>query len=197
MDTGGAGIVGRTYTKGRRQPYLIRKWPGSNWALPLGPYTITQLLVFVGSVYLLLSYREVWAHFGGFNLVIGVGLPLLLTYLTRHSRIEGRDPLRTGVALTALMLQPRTGYLGGEPFRVPGPTGQRGGRFPVAQLPAELRLPAAAPAPPRRPPRGPAAGGPARRGPAPRGPQPWLAELLHQAGYQAGDRDGAGRDSGR
>jgi hypothetical protein len=168
MDTGGTGFVGRTYTKGRRQPYLIRKWPGSNWALPLGPYTITQLVVFVGSVYLLLSYREVWAHFGPFNLVIGVGLPLLLTYLTRHSRIEGRDPLRAGVALAGLLLQPRTGYLGGEPFRASGPVRQRGGRFPVAQLPAELRVRLPLPAPPATPPPG-------------SGPRPWLAELVQQA----------------
>lgn len=171
MDTGGAGIVGRTYTKGRRQPYLIRKWPGSNWALPLGPYTITQLLVFVGSVYLLLSYREVWGHFGHFNLVIGVGLPLLLTYLTRHSRIEGRDPLRAGVALAGLLLQPRTGYLGGDAFRAPGPTRLLGGRFPVAQLPAELRVAIAA----RPVPAAPATV--ADRVPG----QPWLADLLRQA----------------
>jgi hypothetical protein len=134
--------VGRTYTKGRRQPFLIRKWPGSNWALPLGPYTITQLLVFVGSVYLLLSYRELWAHFGGFNLIIGVGVPIALTYATRHTRIEGRDPLRAGVALTTYLLQPRNGYLGGEPYRSPRPVSCRGGQFPVARLPGG-RLPRA------------------------------------------------------
>jgi hypothetical protein len=181
METGGTGTVGRTYTKGRRQPYLIRKWPGSNWALPLGPYTITQLLVFVGSVYLLLSYRDLWAHFGPFNLVIGVGLPLALTYFTRHTRIEGRDPLRAGVALATLMLQPRTGYLGAEPFRAPGPTTRRGGWFPVAQLPAELRV--TAPAPPA--PEPPALPAPAPRAPA-RLARPSLAELLQQAAGQPG-----------
>jgi hypothetical protein len=164
METGSPGSIGRTYTKGRRQPYLIRKWPGSNWALPLGPYTITQLVVFVGTVYLLIAYREMWAHFGPMNLVIGVGLPLLLTYATRHTRIEGRDPLRAGVALVSLFLQPRTGYLGGEAFRSPGTTVQRGGSFPVAQLPPEL----AAHAVPVEPP-APVAGPPTR---------PWLAELL-------------------
>lgn len=127
--------VGRTYTKGRRQPYLIRKWPGSNWALPLGPYTITQLLVFVGSVYLLLSYRDLWAHFGGLNLVIGVGIPIALTYVTRYTRIEGRDPVRAGVALASLMMQPGSGYLGGDAYRPPKPVLCQGGRFPVARLP--------------------------------------------------------------
>jgi hypothetical protein len=166
---GGGATVGRTYTKGRRQPYLIRKWPGSNWALPLGPYTITQLLVFVGSVYLLLSYREVWAQFGPFNLVIGVGLPLALTYVTRYTRIEGRDPLRAGIALASLILQPRAGYLGDDPLRTPRPVRTRGGRFPVAQLPASLQtLPPATPipAPPAQP--------------QPQ-PQPFLADLLSQA----------------
>lgn len=126
---------GRTYTKGRRQPYLIRKWPGSNWALPLGPYTITQLLVFVGSVYLLLSYRDLWARFGAFNLVIGVGVPIALTYLTRHSRIEGRDPVRAGIALSSLLMQPKDGFLGGDAYRPPRPVKVRGGEFPVARLP--------------------------------------------------------------
>lgn len=160
MEAGSAGTVGRTYTKGRRQPYLIRKWPGSNWALPLGPYTITQLLVFVGSVYLLLSYRDVWAHFGPFNLIIGVGLPLMLTYLTRHSRIEGRDPVRAGIALAALLLQPRAGYLGGSPFRSAKPVRQRGGRFPVVDLPASVQQPPATTT------------------------RPWLAELLTSAERQ-------------
>jgi hypothetical protein len=166
---GSGATVGRTYTKGRRQPYLIRKWPGSNWALPLGPYTITQLLVFVGSVYLLLSYREVWARFGPFNLVIGVGLPLVLTYVTRHTRIEGRDPLRAGIALASLLLQPRAGYLGGDPLRTPRPVRTRGGRFPVAQLPASLQ-PSSSPTTAAR----------STTAPAPE-PQPFLADLLSQA----------------
>lgn len=147
MDAGSTGTVGRTYTKGRRQPYLIRKWPGSNWALPLGPYTVTQLLVFVGSVYLLLSYRHMWAKFGGFNLLIGVGLPLALTYASRHTRIEGRDPLRAGVALVALLLQPRAGYLGGGPWRRPRPVRSRGGRFPIADPPPAAAVVAGRPGP--------------------------------------------------
>lgn len=147
------GNYGRTYTKGRRQPYLIRKWPGSQWALPLGPYTITQLGVFVGSVYVLLSYRDVWAHFGPFNLVIGVGVPIALTVATKHTRIEGRDPLRAGVALVSLLLQPRRGYLGDQPWRKPRLVRQPHGWFPVTHLPRGLApaLPAPVP-PPARPP---------------------------------------------
>lgn len=127
--------VGRTYTKGRRQPFLIRKWPGSNWALPLGPYTITQLVVFVASVYVLLSYRNLWAHFGGFNLIIGVGIPIALTYLTRYSKVEGRDPVRAGAALAGWLVQPRTGYVGGVAYRPSRPVVVQGGRFPVARMP--------------------------------------------------------------
>lgn len=142
MDTTSTATVGRTYTRGRRQPYLIRKWPGSNWALPMGPYTITQMLVFVGSIYLLLSYRDAWAHFGPFNLVIGAGIPVLLTYATRHTRVEGRDPLRAGIALASLLTQPRSGYLNGAPWRAARPRRVRSGRIPMAPLPAGLVPPA-------------------------------------------------------
>jgi hypothetical protein len=180
------GSVGRSYTKGRRQPYLIRKWPGSNWALPLGPYTITQLVTFVASVYVLLSYRDVWAHFGPFNLIIGVGIPLGLTYLTRHTRIEGRDPLRAGVALASLLLQPSTGYLRGGPVKTPKPVRQRGGRFPVAALaqPAGLPEPATLLEVPNRaePPRA-YIPPPAAPVPAPARPRTgrWLADLIEEA----------------
>jgi hypothetical protein len=174
MDEGDAGTVGRTYTRGRRQPYLIRKWPGSNWALPMGPYTITQMLVFVGSVYLLLSYRDVWAHFGGFDVVIGVGVPVALTYATRHTRVEGRDPLRAAAALAVLLLRPRAGYLNGAPLRGPRPVRVRGGSFPVAHLPAEL-----APPPPQPPPP-PVAAAPGR--------QPWVADLLAGTARNGGAR---------
>ena len=174
MDEGDAGTVGRTYTRGRRQPYLIRKWPGSNWALPMGPYTITQMLVFVGSVYLLLSYRDVWAHFGGFDVVIGVGVPVALTYATRHTRVEGRDPLRAAAALAVLLLRPRAGYLNGASLGAPRPVRVRGGSFPVAHLPAEL-----APPPPQPPPP-PVAAAPGR--------QPWVADLLARTARNGGAR---------
>ncbi|HEY8474523.1 MAG TPA: hypothetical protein VIL37_18055 [Natronosporangium sp.] len=188
MEAGSAGTVGRSYTKGRRQPYLIRKWPGSNWALPLGPYTITQLLVFVGSVYFLISYRDLWAHFGPFNIFIGVGLPLLLTYLTRHTRFEGRDPIRAGIALASLMMQSRTGYLGDAPLRPPKPVRVRGGRIPVADLPADLLPPPPVPTPPAGPPRVPrpprAATSPRTTVPPHATARPWLSDLLRQAANQ-------------
>jgi hypothetical protein len=138
MAVGEGATVGRTYTTGRRQPYLIRKWPGSHWALPMGPYTVTQLVVFVGSVYLLLSFRGVWAHFGAFNLVIGVGVPVALTYATRHTRVEGRDPLRAAAALVSLWWQPRAGFLNGVAVRTGGASGFRSAHLPVAMPPAEL-----------------------------------------------------------
>ena len=173
MDTSDPAAVGRTYTRGRRQPYLIRKWPGSNWALPMGPYTITQLLVFVGSVYLLFTYRTVWAHFGAANLIIGIGVPVALTYATRHTRVEGREPVRAGVAAAGLLLRPRAGHLNGAPVRAGATVHQPGSRFPVAALP-----PALAPGPP--PP-----------GAVPRRPDRaarWVTDLVAQAATTAGQR---------
>lgn len=181
MDTSPAA-VGRSYTRGRRQPYLIRKWPGSNWALPMGPYTITQLLVFVGSIYLLLTYRDLWAHFGAFNLLIGAGIPVVLTYATRHTRVEGRDPLRVAIALAGQQLRPRRGYLNGAPWRADRPLRLRCGAIPIAPLPAAL-VPAAlvlAAEPP---------GDAARDRPAPAGTAGrWVSDLVADAAGAAGER---------
>ena len=71
--------------RGRTAPYLIRKWPGSRVALPMGPYTLTQLVILVGSVALLIRFADWWAFFGGFNVVIGVGAPIALTSTGRSS----------------------------------------------------------------------------------------------------------------
>lgn len=142
---------GRTYTAGRRQPYLIRKWPGSAWTIPLGPYTLTQLVVLVGSIVTLVQTRTMWAHFGPINLVIAVGVPIVLTYAARHTRIEGRDPLRAAVAGVGYLLQPRAGYLRGQGWRAPSPVRTGGGAFAVVDLDTLLDGPvsAAAPAPAR------------------------------------------------
>lgn len=172
MEAPDTTTVGRTYTRGRRQPYLIRKWPGSNWALPMGPYTITQLLVFVGSVYLLFTYRDVWAHFGPVNLVIGIGIPVVLTYATRHTRIEGRDPLRAAIALVSLLLQPRGGYLNGVPVNPARRRRLRSGHIPVTPLPPALQ-----PSPPPDPPPPPS---------PPPGPRRWVADLVGEAARRAG-----------
>lgn len=177
MGTPDGTAVGRTYTTGRRQPYLIRKWPGSDWVLPMGPYTITQLAVLVGSVYLLFSYRGLWAHFGAFNVVLGVGIPVALTYATRHTRVEGRDPLRAGVALAGLLLRPGGGYLNGAPVH-PGRRGRLGGyHLPVSPLPAAL-----APSP------APGAAGGGHTPAADRGSPRWVTELVGQAARATRER---------
>lgn len=124
--------LGRSYTAGRRQPYLIRKWPGSRWTLPLGPYTLTQLAILVGSIIVLVKTRIVWAHFGPLNLVIGVGLPVVLTYVARRTRLEGRDPVRALLAGATYLLQPRAGYLRGRAWRAPAPVRTPGRGFVIA-----------------------------------------------------------------
>jgi hypothetical protein len=171
VDTPRGVAVGRSYTTGRRQPYLIRKWPGSNWALPMGPYTVAQLLVFVGSIYLLFTYRGGWAHFGALNLVIGVGIPIGLTYAARHTRIEGRDPVRAAASLVGLLLQPRDGYLNGNPLRTHRIRRMSAAPFPAARPPTQL-----APPPPSQP-AGPPEPLPGRR---------WVADLVRQVAAGAG-----------
>jgi hypothetical protein len=139
----GRSSVGRSYTRGRTSPYLIRKWPGSRVTLPMGPYTLTQLVILVGTGYLLINFSDYWAFFGGFNIVIGVGLPVGLTYAARHTRVEGRDPLRAGLALVTYLLQPRSGLLRGRGWRAAAPVRVPGRAFVVVDLPAAVH-PAAA-----------------------------------------------------
>jgi hypothetical protein len=134
-------VVGRSYTKGRKQPYLIRKWPGSRWALPLGPYTLTQLVLCVASIYLMVTYSNWWAHFGGFNIIIGAGVPIVLVFAARHTRIEGRDPLRAAMAALTYLAQPRGGYLAGQGYRPPAAYTQPGRRFAVIDLPTRPDVP--------------------------------------------------------
>lgn len=172
MGAAGQGGVGRSYTAGRRQPYLIRKWPGSQWTLPLGPYTLTQLVVGVGTIVLLVKTHAVWAHFGPVNLVLAIGLPVVLTYATRRTRIEGRDPVRAALAAAMYLLQPSAGYLRGQAWRPPAPVVARSRGCVVAALPATTSVAPAAGASSRTTPSGPVSVS--------------LAELLAAAGGQAG-----------
>jgi len=154
-DDNGPQLIGRSYTAGRRQPYMIRKWPGSQWALPLGPYTLTQLIVGVGSVLLLIQTRFLWAHFGALNLVIAIGVPVALTYAARRTRIEGRDPARAALGGLTYLLQPRAGYLRGESWRTAAPTVHRQSICVVADHAPGME-PVSRPRPEHRPPAPPA-----------------------------------------
>jgi hypothetical protein len=92
-------LVGRCYTKSRRHPLMIGKWPGGQRPIWGGPYTVPQVIVIAVVFAALMLTRGVWAHFGLVNFVIAVGVPYGLSLVVRHVHIDGRNPLL--VALSA------------------------------------------------------------------------------------------------
>ncbi|MFV2198876.1 TcpE family conjugal transfer membrane protein [Nocardiopsis sp. LOL_012] len=106
------GLLGRSYTKARRYPWMIGKIQG--WTLPLGPFTGLQIGVLVTSLWLLVQTAHLWAGLGPLA-VLPLCLPVAATWAVRHAHIEGRPPLRALAGYLALLTAPRQGTIGGRP----------------------------------------------------------------------------------
>ncbi|MFB8087326.1 hypothetical protein [Streptomyces sp. NPDC055992] len=110
-------LVGRCYTRARRHPLMIGRWPGGRGRIWGGPYTVPQIIVLAGSLTLLLLTRALWAHFGLLNYVIALGLPYGLSLLVRHVQVDGRNPLSVAASSIGLLTRPSSGRLGGRPVK--------------------------------------------------------------------------------
>ncbi|MFB8085076.1 hypothetical protein [Streptomyces sp. NPDC055992] len=110
-------LVGRCYTRARRHPLMIGRWPGGRGRIWGGPYTVPQIIVLAGSLTLLLLTRALWAHFGLLNYVIALGLPYGLSLLVRHVQVDGRNPLSVAASSAGLLTRPAGGRLGGRPIK--------------------------------------------------------------------------------
>ncbi|MET9734580.1 hypothetical protein ABZZ79_29260 [Streptomyces sp. NPDC006458] len=115
-------LVGRCYTKARRHPLMIGKWPGGQKAIWGGPYTVPQVIVIAVVFGVLMLTRGVWARFGLLNFVIAVGLPYVLSLVVRHVHIDGRNPLLVALSAGGAAVAPASGRLGGRPVK---PVGRR------------------------------------------------------------------------
>ncbi|WP_052745990.1 TcpE family conjugal transfer membrane protein, partial [Allosalinactinospora lopnorensis] len=111
-------LVGRSYTKARRHPWVIGKIQG--WTLPMGPFTATQLGVLAVGLYLLAKTWPLWSHLGPFAVIV-IAAPIAATWAVRHATIEGRTPLRALTGYLALLTAPRTGWMHGRPVTEPRP----------------------------------------------------------------------------
>lgn len=122
-DTAGAPdqntLVGRSYTRARRHPWVIGRIQG--WTLPLGPFSATQLGVLVVSLWLLIQTAPLWTRLGPAAVVV-LAVPFLATWAVRHAQIEGRAPLRALAGYIALYTAPKRGTLHGRPVTTPEPT---------------------------------------------------------------------------
>jgi hypothetical protein len=117
----------RSYTRARRHPLVIGKIGG--WTLPT-PISPTQLLILLGTFLALLWTRALWAHLGGVgNLIVQGFVPLLLAWMVRYLRVEGRPPLRALTDLARYLTAPRGGVLRGRSLHERPAIRLRGGRF--------------------------------------------------------------------
>ncbi|WP_432091439.1 hypothetical protein [Streptomyces sp. NRRL F-5630] len=96
-------MVGRCYTKARRHPSLIARWPGGRGQIWGGPYTIPQAVVLGVTVVLMLLTREVWARFGLGNVVLLALVPYGVSLVVRYVRVDGRDPVSVAVSVAGLL----------------------------------------------------------------------------------------------
>ncbi|MEU1628192.1 hypothetical protein ABZ746_23250 [Streptomyces sp. NPDC020096] len=113
-------LVGRCYTKARKHPSVIGRFPGGGtlWG---GPYTIPQLLVMTASFGALVLTRQVWAHFGLVDILIAIGVPYALGFAVRQVHVDGRNPLAVVASTAVLLGAPRAGRIGGRPVRIRRP----------------------------------------------------------------------------
>ncbi|MFD4392883.1 hypothetical protein [Streptomyces sp. NPDC058495] len=120
MPSGDEVLVGRCYTKARRHPLMIGKWPGGQMTIPGGPYTVPQVAVIAVTFAVLMLTRAVWAHFGLVNFVIALGVPYGLSLVVRHVHVDGRNPLLVAVSAGGAVTAPSAGRLSGRPVKPVG-----------------------------------------------------------------------------
>ncbi|MFD5110514.1 hypothetical protein [Streptomyces cinereoruber] len=113
-------LVGWCYTKARRHPLMIGKWPGGKKAIWGGPYTVPQVIVIAVVFTVLMLTRALWAHFGLANFAIALGVPYGLSLVVRHIHVDGRNPLLVAVSAGGALAAPSTGRLGGRPVKPVG-----------------------------------------------------------------------------
>ncbi|WP_018506366.1 hypothetical protein [Parafrankia discariae] len=149
IDRAGGRLTFRSYAKAHRHGHVVGLLPGGQ-PIPFGPYTLTQVGLFIGTLVVLYLTRALWMHFGFVgNLLVLFGLPVGFAFTERFVRPEGRSPLRSVRALAGYAAAPRGGRVRGRSR----PTRPRAGRPARAIFVRDL------PAPPTPV--------PSRRGPAP------------------------------
>ncbi|MEX5637926.1 hypothetical protein AB1460_36570, partial [Parafrankia sp. FMc2] len=112
-DRAGERLAFRSYAKAHRHGHVVGLLPGGH-PIPFGPYTLTQVGLFLGSLFVLYLTRGLWMHLGFLgNLLVLFGTPIALAFTERFVRPEGRSPLRTALALATYLAAPRGGRVRG------------------------------------------------------------------------------------
>jgi hypothetical protein len=109
-------IVCASYTHARRHPMVLGTI--ADWSLPF-QVTITQIAVLLVG---LVAVNQTWRFWAPLfppvvATIAGVGLPVLVAWLARWVRVEGRSPLRAAWGWVQLWSAPPGGVIGGRPAR--------------------------------------------------------------------------------
>ncbi|MFD8493331.1 hypothetical protein [Amycolatopsis sp. NPDC059657] len=108
----GKALVGRSYTRSRRQPRMFGRMPGRDGAyVPGGPYTLTQGVLFL-ALLLIVWKLPIFDWLGSARWFV----PLSAVFV-RRARIESRTPAGWLLGLCTQLLAPTTGTVEGKPYR--------------------------------------------------------------------------------
>jgi hypothetical protein len=110
-----------TYTHARRHPMVLGKI--GDWTPPF-QLTMPQIGVIVGAV---LLETWLWRYWGAhlpapLAITLFVTVPIILAWVVRHARVEGRSLIRFAGGAVAYMLRPRSGRAGGRSSRPAPPS---------------------------------------------------------------------------
>jgi hypothetical protein len=114
-------IICATYTHARRHPMVLGNIGG--WTPPF-QLTLVQVAV------LIVAYvveMQTWRWWGAklpmtVGVVLAAGVPCLLAWAVRRTRIEGRSLPRLVVGWARFAVLPRRGVVGGRPYRPARPS---------------------------------------------------------------------------
>lgn len=106
--------IARWYTAGRRFPRLIGK-TSDGTKLPGGPYTIHQLVVLVGLLWVGYQTMGIWGHFGVMlNLAVLFGVPFGAAFIVGKLGIISANPLNVAVGVADALKAPFYGEVAGK-----------------------------------------------------------------------------------
>ncbi len=109
-------ILCATYTHARRHPMVLGNIGG--WTPPF-QLTLVQVGVLLGSY---LFEVQTWRWWGAHlprivGIVVAAGIPCLLAWAVRRTRLEGRSLPRLALGWLRYLAAPKGGLVGGRPYR--------------------------------------------------------------------------------
>jgi hypothetical protein len=109
-------ILCATYTHARRHPMVLGNIGG--WTPPF-QLTLVQIGVLLVTYFVEVRTWHLWgAHLPrALGVVIAAGLPCVLAWVVRRTRLEGRSLPRVALGLLKYLSAPRGGVVGGRPVR--------------------------------------------------------------------------------